>query len=130
MNTFPSAFKAFLESVPIKLTISSSVNAPAVYVAALESSTCANSPSPIIGIPEKNDLEVEANEFLFYQKTYRGSLGATYPEEDFPYFLDMYHKGKFPINEMISETFSLNQINEACDKLHNGQIAGRSIIKY
>ena len=53
-----------------------------------------------------------------------------YPEEDFPYFLDMYHKGKFPINEMISETFSLNQINEACDKLHNGQIAGRSIIKY
>ena len=86
--------------------------------------------SVLSGIPEKNDLEVEANEFLFYQKTYRGSLGATYPEEDFAYFLEMYHKGKFPINEMISETFSLNQINEAGDKLHNGQIAGRSIIKY
>jgi len=86
--------------------------------------------SILIGIPEKNKLEVEANEFLFFHKTYKGSLGATYPEEDFPYFLDMYHKGKFPIDEMISETFSLNQINEACDKLHNGQIVGRSIIKY
>ena len=29
VNTLPSADKAFLESVPIKLTISSSVNAPA-----------------------------------------------------------------------------------------------------
>ena len=86
--------------------------------------------SVLIGIPEKNEIEIEANEFIFFQKTYMGSLGATYPEKDFPYFLDMYHKGKFPINEMITETFSLNEINEACNKLKNGQISGRSIIKY
>lgn len=86
--------------------------------------------SILIGIPEKNEIKLEAKEFLFFQKNYRGSLGATYPEKDFPYFLDLYKQGKFPINDMISETFSLSQINDACNKLKSGHITGRSIIKY
>ena len=45
-------------------------------------------------------------------------------------FLEMYEKGKFPIDQMISESFDLKDINIACSKLENGEITGRSIIKF
>ena len=57
-------------------------------------------------------------------------MGATYPEKDFNYFLEMYEKGKFPIDKMISESFELKDINSACSKLENGEITGRTIIKF
>lgn len=86
--------------------------------------------SILVGIPDSNQITLDPMKIIINQRTYKGSLGATYPEEDFPYFLDLYKKGMFPINEMISETFSLSEINEACEKLENGLITGRSIIKY
>ncbi len=86
--------------------------------------------SVLIGIPEVDQISLDPKLFLFNQKTYRGSLGATYPEKDFPYFLDLYNQGKFPLDKMISESFSLTEINDACEKLESGLITGRSIIKY
>ena len=86
--------------------------------------------SILIGIPESEDITLNANQILLNQKSFKGSLGATYPEKDFNYFLEMYEKGKFPIDKMISESFELQDINSACDKLENGEITGRSIIKF
>ena len=51
-------------------------------------------------------------------------------QKDFNYFLEMYEKGEFPIDKMISESFNLSEINEACHKLESGEITGRSIIKF
>ncbi len=86
--------------------------------------------SILIGIPESAEISLDANQILLNQKTFKGSLGATYPEEDFNYFLEMYHNGEFPIDEMISESFELPDINSACHKLESGKITGRSIIKF
>ena len=86
--------------------------------------------SILIGIPESGDIVLDANQILLNQKSFKGSLGATYPEKDFNYFLELYEKGKFPIDKMISESFELQDINSACSKLENGEITGRSIIKF
>ena len=86
--------------------------------------------SILIGIPESPEITLDANQILLTQKTFKGSLGATYPEKDFIYFLEMYEKGEFPINKMISKSFNLSEINEACHKLEGGEITGRSIIKF
>ena len=86
--------------------------------------------SILIGIPESGDIVLDANQILLNQKSFKGSLGATYPEKDFNYFLEMYEKGKFPIDKMISESFEIKDINSACSKLENGEITGRSIIKF
>ena len=53
----------------------------------------------LIGMPAVNKIDINPELFMYHQKIYRGSLGATYPEEDFPYFLDLYRQGKFPINK-------------------------------
>ena len=45
-------------------------------------------------------------------------------------FLDLYRQGKFPIDKLVTTSFKLNDINDACNKLDSGQIAGRAIIKY
>ncbi len=86
--------------------------------------------SILIGIPESPEITLDSNQILLTQKTFKGSLGATYPEKDFNYFLEMYEKGEFPIDKMISESFNLSEINEACHKLESGEITGRSIIKF
>ena len=37
----------------------------------------------------------------------------------------MYEKGEFPIDKMISKSFNLSEINEACHKLESGEIDTR-----
>tara|TARA_B100000941_G_scaffold286611_1_gene260483 strand:- start:10325 stop:11383 length:1059 start_codon:yes stop_codon:yes gene_type:complete len=86
--------------------------------------------SILIGLPDSKEITLDPNKVLLTQKIFKGSLGATYPEEDFNYFLEMYEKGDFPIDKMISETFDLSEINKACLKLESGEITGRSIIKF
>jgi Zn-dependent alcohol dehydrogenase len=41
-----------------------------------------------------------------------------------------YREGKFPLDRLVSQRFELDQVNEACTALSNGQIAGRAIIEY
>ena len=76
--------------------------------------------------------EMSINPLLFFQgqRQFRGSLGATYPDKDFPMYLRWHEEGKFPLDQLITERFSLDQINEACDALHAGKILGRAIIEY
>ena len=47
-----------------------------------------------------------------------------------PFFMSIKDKGEFPIDKMISKSFNLSEINEACHKLESGEITGRSIIKF
>jgi len=57
-------------------------------------------------------------------------LGATYPDKDFAMFLRWYQEGKFPLDKLVTRRYTLDDINEACDALKSGEIAGRAIIEY
>ena len=83
----------------------------------------------LIGMPGK-EMTVDPGHFMFHQRQYRGSLGATYPDKDFEMFLRWYQEGKFPLDRMVTRRYSLDDINEACDDLESGQILGRAIIEY
>ena len=37
---------------------------------------------------------------------------------------------KFPLDQLITKEYKLEEINEACDDLQNGRISGRSIINF
>jgi Zn-dependent alcohol dehydrogenase len=41
-----------------------------------------------------------------------------------------YCDGKFPLDRLVSQRFTLDGVNEACTALSQGQIAGRAIIEY
>ena len=83
----------------------------------------------LIGMPGK-EMTVDPGHFMFHQRQYRGSLGATYPDRDFPMFLRWHQEGKFPLERMVTRRYGLDDINEACDDLESGQILGRAIIEY
>ena len=83
----------------------------------------------LIGIPG-NEMTLDPRLFMLHQRTYRGSLGATYPERDFSMFLRLHQEGKFPLDKLVTRRFTLDQINEACDALEAGEILGRAIIEY
>ena len=83
----------------------------------------------LIGIPNQS-ITIDPSLFVRGQRTYRGSLGATYPEKDFELFLRWYEEGKFPLDKMITKRYSLAQINEACHDLESGEIFGRAILEY
>ena len=83
----------------------------------------------LIGMPGK-EMTVDPGHFMFHQRQYRGSLGATYPDRDFPMFLRWHQEGKFPLDKMVTRRYALDDINEACDDLESGEILGRAIIEY
>ena len=83
----------------------------------------------LIGVPGE---QMTVNPRLFFggQRQYRGSLGATRPEADFPMYLRWYEEGKLKLDDMITRRYRLEDINQACDDLQSGQITGRAIIEY
>ena len=83
----------------------------------------------LIGIPGE-EMTLNPRLFVQYQRQYRGSLGATYPEKDFPMFLRWHKEGKLPLDKLVTRRYKLDQINEAYDALEAGEILGRAIIEY
>lgn len=83
----------------------------------------------MIGMPPPQ-ITIEPRHFQQNQRRYRGSLGATRPEEDFPMFLRWYDEGKLKLDEMVTRRYKLEEINQGCDDLRNGRITGRAIIEY
>jgi Zn-dependent alcohol dehydrogenase len=82
----------------------------------------------LLGIPI-SDVSVDLNAILLYQRLYCGSLGATEPDTDFPLFLEWARAGKFPLEKLVTNRYSLEQIEEARAALEEGQILGRAIIE-
>ena len=83
----------------------------------------------LVGIPQ-GDMVLDPSLFVLHQRRYRGSLGATYPETDFPMFLRWHQEGKLPLEKLVTRRYTLGQVNEACDDLEAGAILGRAIIEY
>ena len=83
----------------------------------------------LVGMPGK-EMTIDPGHFMFHQRQYRGSLGATYPDKDFSMYLRLFEEGKFPLDKMVTKEYKLDDINQACEDLQNGKISGRSIINF
>ena len=82
----------------------------------------------LLGIPV-SDVSVDLNEILLYQRHYSGSLGATEPDTDFPLFLEWLREDKFPLEKLVTNRYSLDEIEDARVALEEGRILGRAIIE-
>jgi len=85
----------------------------------------------IVGVsPEGARLSLNPNVFTMMEKKLIGSYyGSTRPRVDMPRFIDMYMDKKIKIDELVSQTFPLEKVNEAYDLLKQGSVA-RSVIKF
>jgi alcohol dehydrogenase len=56
-------------------------------------------------------------------------LGSSVPARDIPRFVDLWRSGRLPVEELVSSTIDLEQINDGMDQLADGH-AVRQIIEF
>lgn len=82
-----------------------------------------------IGHPD-TELKVNARELTLFQKRVQGAIfGASSPSRDIPWMLDMYRSGQLRLDELVTKTYSLDQINEGYADMHAGTNM-RGVIRY
>ena len=52
------------------------------------------------------------------------------PDRDFPIFVRWYQRGQLDLDALVTQRYTLDQINDAVADLSSGRIHGRSIIMY
>lgn len=63
------------------------------------------------------------------EKTIKGSYyGSVSPQRDFPLFIEMYKAGQLKLDELVSRTYTLDQINEAYAEMLSGAVARGVIV--
>ena len=84
----------------------------------------------IIGVAGAGE-EIHARPFLLVTgRSWRGSaFGGTRGRTQLPQFVDRYLAGRIRLDEMITATMPLDEINHAFDRMHAGE-AIRSVIRY
>jgi Zn-dependent alcohol dehydrogenase len=85
----------------------------------------------LIGItPPNAKAMLDTSLFAGSRSFTRTSGGDCKPDRDFPIFIRWYREGKLNLNELITNRYKLEQINEAVEDLEHGRILGRGILTY
>jgi NDMA-dependent alcohol dehydrogenase len=76
------------------------------------------------------EVRVPAFELTLYQKRIQGALfGASSPSRDIPWMLRMYQNGQLRLDELITTTYRLEDINQGYADMHAGKNI-RGVIVY
>ncbi len=64
------------------------------------------------------------------ERTLRGSyIGSAVPSRDIPRYIDMYRRGRLPVDRLMGEQLTLDDINRGLDRLATGQ-AMRDVVLF
>jgi len=85
----------------------------------------------LVGItPPNSKAMLDTSLFIGNRSFSRTSGGDCKPNRDFPIFLRWFREGKLKLNELITNRYKLEEINEAVDDLEHGRILGRGILTF
>jgi Zn-dependent alcohol dehydrogenase len=74
-------------------------------------------------------LELPGMELLNGQKQVVGCLGGDcIPDRDFPVFAQWGLEGLLDLDAMVTNRYTLDQVNEAVEDLRSGKVLGRAVI--
>lgn len=83
-------------------------------------------------IPHPADTSVEMSLFdlTLYEKQVRGCLfGSSNPRDDIYRMLDLYQAGRLKLDELVTREYTLEEINQGYEDLHNG-VNVRGLIRF
>jgi len=84
----------------------------------------------LVGVPS-TPVELNAMDVLLHEKHFIGSIGGSCaPDRDFPRFLEWQQNGDLKLDAMVTQRFSIEEINEATAALEQGRIRGRAILEF
>ncbi len=83
-----------------------------------------------VGLPHPSQmLEIAATSLVSEERTLQGSyLGSCVPAEDIPRFVALREAGKLPVDQLLTGTMPLEQINEGFDRLASGEAARQAVV--
>jgi alcohol dehydrogenase (nicotinoprotein) len=75
-----------------------------------------------MGQLEENQLHLPGAVLALYNKTVKGHVyGECNPTYDIPRFLDLYRNGNLKLDELITNTYTLEEVNQGYDDLEAGK---------
>jgi S-(hydroxymethyl)glutathione dehydrogenase/alcohol dehydrogenase len=105
------------------------IGLPEVVVQAFDS-TEATGTTVMVGMPPLRAPLTIDTLGLFLGKTLKGAyFGSAHFRTEMPALIDLYMEGRLMLDELISRTYPLEEINDAFEALKRGEVA-RSIIKF
>lgn len=83
----------------------------------------------LVGVPKKgNNINIHSLP-LHFGKIISGSHGGeTIPHQDISRYQNLYQKGRIKLRELITDYYSLDDVNKAIAAMRNGEIRGRCLI--
>lgn len=84
-----------------------------------------------VGLPHpQKRFDIAAVSLVAEERTLKGSyMGSCVPRRDLPRYIAMYRAGKLPVDQLLSKTIQLEQVNEAFEALAQGEVV-RQIIRF
>ncbi len=84
----------------------------------------------LVGVPPKGNNVSIYTLPIHMGKTLVGSHGGdAMPDEDIPRYVRLIQSGQLPLSRLITDTFALDEINDAIEQMRSGAVAGRCIIR-
>tara|TARA_B110000196_G_scaffold156790_1_gene135054 strand:- start:599 stop:1738 length:1140 start_codon:yes stop_codon:yes gene_type:complete len=79
--------------------------------------------------PDKS-FSIQHVDLVAGEKTIKGSfLGSCVPDRDIPAYIDLYKAGRLPVDRLMSDHITLDEVNEGFDKLSDGSTV-RQVISF
>ena len=79
--------------------------------------------------PDKS-FSIQHVDLVAGEKVIKGSfLGSCVPDRDIPAYIELYKSGRLPVDRLLSDHISLDEVNEGFDKLSDGSTV-RQIISF
>ncbi|MFP6681302.1 MAG: zinc-dependent alcohol dehydrogenase family protein [Gammaproteobacteria bacterium] len=70
----------------------------------------------------KSNFSIQHVNLVAEERTIKGSyLGSCVPKRDIPDYIELFESGNLPVDKLMSEKITLDQVNEGFDKLEAGE---------
>lgn len=80
-------------------------------------------------IPEGTKIQIEGSAFLDEKRIQGSNMGSNRFRTDMPRYIELYRQGRLRLDEMVTQTMDLSEINSAFDDLKSGSV-NRSVIVF
>ncbi|MFC2071632.1 zinc-binding dehydrogenase [Chloroflexota bacterium] len=84
----------------------------------------------IAGNPPHNE-KISIDPYYLKGKRITGTWGGqTKAEKDIPHYVDLYLAGKLKLDELITDRFNFDEINQAFQAMDKGELVGKAILEF
>ena len=80
-------------------------------------------------IPEGTKIELEGSAFLDEKRIQGSNMGSNRFRTDMPRYIELYRQGRLRLDEMVTQTMGLDEINRALQEMKGGSV-NRSVIVF